>query len=529
MKKRRIFLTVVGIVFFLIFTSCAEKQLTLEENKKLDEVRARSYEFVKEATKDGFKADAYGEESHYEIIVKKYKDIFDKENIKIVQKGMAVAKDPEERKKLDYLRVYLMDGYIGQETAKYGDQMNKLTSEAILIVDKDTIPYRHYSYVMAYEPDREKRKEISFARIPIIAQQDSIIIADMAKTDTMLKEFGYKTQKDFLQDYRLANFDQFAEVCKEFISSTDSLYFALFKEYAPKFANVSADSFRSWDFALLYKGAKFDKYFPKENLVSNMKKTLLGLGIDLDKQKALTLDTEERPKKEPRAATYPVSIPDDIRINLKPIGGQDDYDGFAHEMGHAQHALASKETGFEFNYLGNNTVTETYAFLMEYLMDDPNYLKEHFKFTPEDLKDFIRYRGFIRLLMTRIYCGDFLYERYLYTNDPNLKEEYAKIEQPILGYQWVQIDSLKYLLSGDHFYSADYLRAWFLEAQLKKVLQEKFGEKWFESPEAGDYLKSLWATSSRWTGDELVQQIGVGKIDPKALKDEITWMARFGE
>lgn len=530
MRNRLFFLSgALVIFFFFLFSSCAKQELTKDELQRLEQIRERSFEFIKEIVDDFFKADAFGGESHYEKIVKKYKDTFERENIKIVQKAMKVTDDPEEKKKLDYLRVYLIDGHVGQETAKYEDQMNKLTSEAVIIVDNDTIPYRHYGYVMSYEPDREKRKRISFARIPTIEKQKAIITEQMAKTDSMLEEFGYRNEAEFLEDYRLADFEKFAQVCKSFIKSTDSLYFALFKEYAPKMTKVSADTFRSWDFSLLFKGGMFDKYFPKENLVINMKKTLLDLGIDMEKQKALTLDTEDRPKKQPRAACYPVSIPNDVRINLKPIGGHDDYDGFNHEMGHAQHFLHSKEKGFEFNYLGNNTVTETYAFLLEYLIDDPDYLKGHFKFTQNDLKDFVRYRAFIRLLMTRIYCAHFLFERLLYTNAPDLMEEYIKINQPVLGYTFARIDSLRYLLSGDHFYSADYLRAWFLEAQLKKVLQDRYGEKWNKNPEAGEYLKTLWATGCRWTGQELAEFIGVGKIDYGALKQELEWMANYGQ
>ncbi|KPL04636.1 MAG: hypothetical protein AMJ90_00280 [candidate division Zixibacteria bacterium SM23_73_2] len=528
MRKRLFFLCGVAVLFFL-FSSCAQQELTQGELQKLDQLRARSFEYVKELLVDYFQADAYGEESHYEQIVKKYKDIFDKENIQIVQKAMDLTTDPIEKKKLDYLRVYLVDGYVSQETAKYEDMMNKLNAEAVIFVGKDTIPYRQYGYVMSYEPDRNKREKISYARIPTIDKQKAIESERMAKTDSMLTEFGYENQAEFLEDYRLADFDQFAGVCQSFIKATDSLYFELFKEYAPKMTGVSVDDFRSWDFSLLWRGGMFDKYFPKEKLVSRMKGTLMGIGIDMDQQDALTLDTEERPKKQPRAACYPASIPHDVRINVKPIGGHDDYDAFFHEMGHAQHFLHSKEEGFEFNYLGNNTVTETYAFLFEYLIEDPIYLKEKFNFTGDDLNEFIRYRSFIRLLQTRSYCANFLFERLLYTDAPNLMEEYVNIRQPVLGFTFARIDSIRYLLGGDNFYSVDYLRAWFMEAQLKKMLKEKYGERWYDNPEAGEYLRTLWATGSRWTGQEMAEFIGVGRIDYAALKEDLEWKAGYGQ
>ena len=42
------------------------------------------------------------------------------------------------------------------------------------------------------------------------------------------------------------------------------------------------------------------------------------------------------------------------------------------------------------------------------------------------------------------------------------------------------------------FYSADYLRAWILWAQLRKHMKKEFGPEWYNSAEAGAYLLGLW-------------------------------------
>ena len=47
------------------------------------------------------------------------------------------------------------------------------------------------------------------------------------------------------------------------------------------------------------------------------------------------------------------------------------------------------------------------------------------------------------------------------------------------------------------FYAACYLRAWALETRWRAALRERFGPRWFASPEAGRWLRSLWSHGQR--------------------------------
>ena len=76
----------------------------------------------------------------------------------------------------------------------------------------------------------------------------------------------------------------------------------------------------------------------------------------------------------------------------------------------------------------------------------------------------------------------------------------------------------------DLYYSASYLRAWFLEAQLEAKLTADFGVNWFENPRAGRFLVSLWSRGDLLNGDELVQLLGYDRISPDALLQHIRMM-----
>ncbi len=78
-------------------------------------------------------------------------------------------------------------------------------------------------------------------------------------------------------------------------------------------------------------------------------------GIDLDGQSNVTLDTEARPTKSPRAFCSTPRVPEEVYLVLPPIGGREDYAALFHEAGHAEHyGCTDAELAFEFRHLGDN-------------------------------------------------------------------------------------------------------------------------------------------------------------------------------
>jgi hypothetical protein len=58
------------------------------------------------------------------------------------------------------------------------------------------------------------------------------------------------------------------------------------------------------------------------------------------------------------------------------------------------------------------------------------------------------------------------------------------------------------------FYSADYLRAWLAQASLELGLRERFGVRWWASPEAGGWLRRRWARGCEPEAEETVAEMG---------------------
>jgi hypothetical protein len=335
----------------------------------------------------------------------------------------------------------------------------------------------------------------------------------------LAQEVGFADYNALSGQLRHCDLPAFAIVCRQFLQDTDKLFLQLTRWAAPFQLNFPAEKLRRCDLARLLKNVRYDKYFPREQMMPRMKRFLGGMGLSLDKIK---IDDADRPKKNPRAACYPIVAPTDVRITLKPTGGQDDYAAFWHEMGHAQHFANTTTTYWEFQQLGDNVTTENYAFLFDGMMENPIFAERILEMTKKDRPWHVRYAAFIKLYMVRRYCGKMLFELELHRGAPDPQKIYRDILGGAYGIKLDQNDGVRYLTDiDDFFYSADYLRAWMLEAMLDARLSQKFGADWFAKREAGDFLRQMWQSGNYYGGDELARTLGYPAIGPTRLIERI--------
>jgi hypothetical protein len=191
---------------------------------------------------------------------------------------------------------------------------------------------------------------------------------------------------------------------------------------------------------------------------------------------------------------------------INPHGGQDDYRALFHEAGHAQHfAHTDRGLAFAQRGLGDNSVTEAYAFTLEHLVYNPAWLERHLGIA--DPSCYLDLARFHKHYMLRRYAAKLLYELELHGGEnPRAKSKrYADLLTATLG---VRHSAEDYLFDvDDGFYCARYLRAWILEAQVRRRLEREFGERWFQDRQAGSYLRTLWSWGQSHAADELARRL----------------------
>jgi hypothetical protein len=218
-----------------------------------------------------------------------------------------------------------------------------------------------------------------------------------------------------------------------------------------------------------------------------------------------------------------VRVPEEIHLVVAPTGGRDDYVALLHECGHAQHyAWTDPALPFEFRRLGDNSVTEAFAFLLDRLADDATWLTARLGANGANGKLAAHARA-SRLLYIRRYCAKLAFELELHggsdASPAALANAYAERLTDATGVTWPRQTWLTDL--DPLLYSASYLRAWALEARLRETLRDRFGPAWFEHRDAGEWLKSLWRGGQRLDANELAARACDGwSLDFAPLLDE---------
>ena len=227
------------------------------------------------------------------------------------------------------------------------------------------------------------------------------------------------------------------------------------------------------------------------------------------------MDDEPRPNKTPRAFVATPRIPDEVILVVRPGGGPDDYAAYLHELGHALH-FANTDPGLpvEYRRLGDPSVTEAWAFLLDGLLRERGWLKRFVGIGQP--REALRFTAFHKLWFLRRYAAKLEYELFLHAEGPGRRsrEAYRDLLSDATQVDW---PADLFLCDVDpFFYAARYLRAWIFEAQLRDLLRERFDEEWYRNDRTGPFLLALWRQGQRHTLEELAADLGLGAptIDP---------------
>jgi oligoendopeptidase F len=508
-------LRAIAVLLLPAVLSCARQGYDLEQ------VRERAEAFDSEITLSWYETDNYGRPSRMGEIYERFEDLFtDEALIGFVASEMEAQTDERQRRRLNYLRGFLIDEFIGLRVGDLDDRVLDLQAQEILSPGGQEVAYRDVYGELFNSSDRQWRRQLYEARSSVIRERINPHLIEKVKIQREIcQQFGFKDYGDFQDRIHEADFERLAGLCEELLYETELIYRRLLEETAERTVGLDLHEIQVYDRPRLFRGQSFDASFPGGRMVPLIENTLEEMGIRLGEQDNIDLDVEDRPEKEPRPACYIISVPGDIRVLVKPMGGAEDYESLFHEMGHAQHYAHTAVPEFEFRVLGEDGVTESYAFLFENLFMDDVYLIERAGLTEETALAYIRQALLADLSSLRYYCALFLFERQLHAGLDKPWQVYRDLwERARLTRMSLPQAEAGYLLANEDFYSVGYLEAWLLEAQLRETLRDRYGPQWFADPRAGRQLRELWALGSSRTVSELSRDLGYETLDAAALR-----------
>ncbi|MFI5121876.1 MAG: hypothetical protein ACHQJ5_03180 [Vicinamibacteria bacterium] len=478
----------------------------MDASLDLAEYRAAAESFYEQIEREHYLQGAgHKAELELEPIYARHAGLFSLERVAELRQ-LALAAGGEQARGLRYLTQFALDGLLGELTRAEAEETARLESALEVEVDGGSIPYRQVVIEQANEPDADRRLALGLAQDSLLAERITPLLREaLERSHSVCRELGWRGYADAYSDLRELDFAALAERTAGLLETTASAYP---EALAPRLESAGLPplgELRRSDLPRFFRAPELDAGFDPDRLAPALAETMAGLGIDLRAQANVHLDTDSRPTKSPRAFCSPLRVPDEVYLVVAPVGGREDFGAVMHEGGHTEHyANISRELPFEHRYLGDNGVTESFAFLFERLTEEPAWLAEHLGIeAPEAV---LAHARAVWLLLVRRYCAKLAYERELHGESAQLDPmpaRYAELLGDATGVaEWPAEQWLADVDPG--FYVVCYLRAWALETHWRRALRERFGERWFAEPEAGRWLLGLWRHGQRLPAEELL-------------------------
>ena len=216
------------------------------------------------------------------------------------------------------------------------------------------------------------------------------------------------------------------------------------------------------------------------------------LGFDTQR---IHVDAVDRPGKTPSPIAFFVQIPNDVRLLLKPVSPYTDIEGSYHEFGHAMHctSIDSQLPLWDREFLAHG-LTEVFSTFLESLLEDGLYLRK-FGLTRDQARDVLERRRFMELYFVAFYSANsmmkIMFQERKLTMDA-ASDLYARLYKQFVGFDvpgeyW----QLHHVMPDYDLYSPSYLIAAVRKEELVDKVRDVYGEKWWDSRKAGDYLREL--------------------------------------
>ena len=487
------------------------------------DTRARAYEqFISEMDREYYLHFAgHKEEFEIEAIYERHASLFEREVVERLRDRLdGLTGDAARRAR--YLLELAVGGFLGRETKREEAELAEREAALELEVGGERMPYRQSAVTQGNEPDPDRRAAIEEARLEALERDlNPLHLRALERSHELARELGWASYREMYQDLKQVDIAALERQTRAFLDATAGAYGPSVEPHLRRQVGVGLDELRRADLPYFFRARGFDGLFPEDRLIPALAQTLAGLGIEIDRQPNVRLDTEQRPLKSPRAFCAPVHVPGEVYLVIPRHGGRDDFAALFHEAGHTEHyAHVDPALPFEFRHLGDNSVTEGFAFLLEHLTEDPAWLEAILGAT--DHADYLGYTRASKLLFLRRYAAKLSYELELHAGTRPLSEMpdlYSALLGDAVGIAWPSRTWLSDVDGG--YYAANYLRAWAFETRLRNLLRERFGREWFADAGAGELLREIWSEGQRLNADELLDRVTGERIDFAVMLDEI--------
>ncbi|MCA1635137.1 MAG: hypothetical protein LC802_15955 [Acidobacteria bacterium] len=391
--------------------------------------------------------------------------------------------------------------------------------------------------LIAAESDAWRRRELAARWLEEVRRCDDLRAARLELLDEAASALGFDGKLALHESVARVSLESFAAEAEWFLERTARAYMSGLSRWATRSILTPASGALHYADGLFFRrAAHLDAHFKGQSFRALYAETLAGLGIRLEAQPNLQLDDHARPSKNPRPACFAVAPPEDVRLVVGAAqGGAVWQRSSFHEGARAQAlAWASRDTAArypEFVYAPDDATNEGHAALFSGLFGDAVWLGERRAMRATEAREVAARLALVELHDARRACASLRHALALAsargTRSEQLADNYAALHTEATRFSY---EAATHLLDAEEGFAAPTrLRARLFAAGLAEHLRSRHGRRWYASRAAGDELRDLWNTASRYSVKELARLVWGGELSFELLAEELIAAVNNGD
>jgi len=490
------------------------------EANPLEDLRRRCEAYLEAVHREEYQfASGLKPETDLYDLEKTYADLASLQTIHLVGELLEKARG-EEQSRLFQLLDFHIDQLMEAKVSRLQNRLYRLQGRSILKIQGTSLPFRRSQIALAAEPDRVVRLLIGSEQHRVFARFNPLLLEILRTTHATSKQLNSGGHVELCRRRIGVDLRALGEAAGRFLAETREPYLELLERVAKERLGLALDDLRREDQAYLLGGIEFDESFPAKAMISTAENLLRGMGLDPTARGRIAYDLEEREGKSHRACTYPIRVPDELVVSVRPRAGHGALRQFLQEVGLALHRSAIQPTlPFEYRCLGSPSVFLGSANLLGRLLLDRTWLSDQSGL--RDPEPLLAWGALKETCLLRLLATQLKYELILHGDAAPEKQD-AVFSDLFAEHCSIRFAPEAYLFFTDlHFYSARYLCGLLLESVLRRRLVERFGRKWFTRQETGGFLRDLWKGGGKLGLGDALERLGGAGLDFSPLVKDL--------
>lgn len=440
----------------------------------------------------------------FQEIFKKYKDLFDKENI-----AKSCFEQQEETLRLfNRLIAYFIQEY---RCSRIHDQIfDEIIIKKFKINGKLTTLNNALASITRTSKRANRLNTGAAYKTRILDLQSEL--TDF--TDTLnesASELGFSNYIGLIEKNNNISIADIQKHCGNFLNDTEYIYKDLTKWYLNKYLDLKMDSLLHEDILFLYNSFEFHEYFKENRLLTKSISSLGEMGIYIGD--GIRIHTTPRVNKCKTARTYPVNIPGRIHISVYKLRSIEDYISLYGELGISLFLNSiDREESFTNKRLIDLVSLHTFKSLFSRMVQEKKWMERYLKIkTDRNFLYFVALRQltFIRDLCIKIKLFSSVYKPNNFNHAVNEIDSEYRRGMHLEANEGIVLSDIIINQAEPCISFVAMLLASFME----KLLVDKYDDQWWRDSRSGEELLKLWQMGAGLTPAGIAALVNADHLD----------------